>query len=102
MQYDSHLLIGDFNSEPTELAICNFYEIYNTKNIMKEKMCSKNPENLTCVDLILTKRPRSFQNLAFIETGLSVLHKMSVTEMKVYYFRQKPSAIFYRKFKFVF
>ena len=34
-----------------------------------------------------------------IETGLSDLHKMCVTVMKMYYRKQKPTIIHYRKFK---
>ena len=33
------------------------------------------------------------------ETGLSDFHKMSVTVMKMYYAKQKPSIVHYRKFK---
>ena len=44
-KYDNYLLMGDFNAEPNELAISDFCEIYNTKSIIKEKTCFKNPEN---------------------------------------------------------
>ena len=91
--------MGDFNSEPNEPAISDFCEIYNTKNIIKEKTCFKNPENPTCIDLILTNRPRSFQDSTVVETGLSDFHKMCVTVMKMYHCRQRPSVITYRKFK---
>ena len=64
--------MGEFNSEPSEPAISDFCEIYNTKNIIKEKMCFKNPENWTCVDLILTNKQK----------GFSDFHKISVT---IYY-----------------
>ena len=36
-KFDNYLLMGDFNSEPNEPAISDFCEIYNTKNIIKEK-----------------------------------------------------------------
>ena len=80
--------MGDFNSEP---AISGFCEIYNTKNIIKEKTCFKNPENPTCIDLISTNRPRCFQDSTVIETGLSDFHKMCGTAMKMYYCRLNPS-----------
>ena len=92
------MLRGDFNAEPNEPAISDFCEIYNTKNI-KEKTCFKNPENPACTDLILTNRPRSFQDSTVVETGLSDFHKMYVTVMKMYHCRQRPSVITYRKFK---
>ena len=98
-KFDNYLLMGDFNSEPNEPAISDFCEIYNTKNIIKEKTCFKNPENPTCIDLILTNRPRSFQDSTVVETGLSDFHKMCVTVMKMYHCKQRPSVITYRKFK---
>ena len=54
--------MADFNAEPNEPAISEFCEIYNTKNIIKEKTCFKNLENPICIDLILTNRLRSFQD----------------------------------------
>ena len=96
-KFDNYLLI-DFNSEPNEPAISNFCEIYNTKNIIKEKICFKNPENQTCIDLILKNRPRSLQDSTVVETGLSDFRKMCGTVMKMYHCKQRPSVITYRKF----
>ena len=98
-KFDNFLLMGDFNAEPNESAISDFCEICNTKNIIKEKTCFKNPTCPTCIDLILTNRPRSFQDSIVVETGLSDFHKMCVTVMKMYHCRQRPSVITYRKFK---
>ena len=39
--------MGDFNAEPNEPVISNFCKVYNTKNIIKEKTCFKNPANPT-------------------------------------------------------
>ena len=50
-------------------------------------------------DLIITSRPKSFQEPEVIETGLSHFHKMSLTVMKVFYNKQKPKTIQYRKYK---
>ena len=36
-------------------------KIYGCKNIAKDKTCFKNPINPTCIDLIITNRPKSFQ-----------------------------------------
>ena len=98
-KFDNYLLMGDFNLEPNEPAISDFCEICNTKNIIKEKTCFKNPENPTCIDLILTNRPRSFQDSTVVERGLSDFHKMCVTVMKMYHCKQRLSVITYRKFK---
>ena len=54
-KYDNFLLLGDFNSEPTEEAMKSFCQIYNLKNLLRKPTCYKNPTNPSCVDLILNK-----------------------------------------------
>ena len=44
--------------------------------------CYKDAEKPSCIDLILTNCPRSFQNSCVLETGLSDFHKMVTTIMK--------------------
>ena len=87
------MLIGDLNAEPTEAAVSDFCEIYNLKHLIKYKTCFKNPTKPSCIDLIVTNRPKCFQNTVVFETGLSDFHKMSVTIMKMYYAKQKPSIV---------
>ena len=69
---------------------------YNLSNIIKEPTCFKNPENPSCIDLMLTNFPKGFQNSMAIETGLSDFHKMIVTVMKSHY--KKHKIICYRKY----
>ena len=59
----------------------------------------KNPENPTCIDLILTNHPLSFQNSCVLETGLSDFHKMTVTIMKASFQRLQPRIINYRDYR---
>ena len=47
--------------------------------------CFKNPDKPSCVDLILTSCPRSFQNSCVIETDLSDFDKLVVTVMNTTY-----------------
>ena len=96
-QYENFILMGDFNVEPNDANMKDFCQIYGCKNIVKDKNCFKNPINPTCIDLIITNRPISFQESEVIETGLSDFHKMSLTVMKVFYNKQKPKIIQYRK-----
>ena len=98
-KYDNFMLIGDLNAEPTEAAVSDFCEIYNLKHLIKDKTCFKNPTKPTCIDLIVTNRPKCFQDTVVFETGLSDFPKMSVTVMKMYYAKQKPSIVHYCKFK---
>ena len=47
------------NSEMSETSMNEFCEIYNLKNLVKELTCFKNQLNPTCVDLMLTNRPKN-------------------------------------------
>ena len=78
------MLLCDFDSEPSENAMIEFFKVYKLKILVKGSMCYKNPEKLSCIDLILTKRPRSLHGCDIIETGLSDFHKMTVTVIKMY------------------
>ena len=97
--YDNFILMGDFNSEIIEEAMGDFCELFNLKNLVKDPTCYKNPENPSCIDLILTNRQNSFQDTRVIETGLSDFHKLTATALKTF-FKKKPSSIIsYRIFK---
>ena len=74
-------------------VFCDFYEF---KNLIKD---AKNPENPSCIDLILTNNTNSFQNSGVIETGLSDFHKMTVTVMKTTFEKLKPNIIHYRDYR---
>ena len=91
--------MGDFNVETNDANMKNFCQIYGCKKIVKYKTSFKNPINLTWIDLIITNRPKSFQESEVIKTGLSDFHKMSLKVMKVFYNKEKPKVIQYRKYK---
>ena len=93
--YDNFILLGDFNCEPSEQPLEDFCHIFSCRNLIKEK----NPQNPSCIDLILTNRSKSFQDSMVIETGLSDFHKTSLTVMKVFYKKQKPNIITYHSYK---
>ena len=67
-----------------------FGENYKFRNLINEPACFKNPENPTCIDLILKNKPLSFKNAYVIETGLSDFHKMVVAVMKMHFPKMKP------------
>ena len=62
--------------------------------------CYKNPANPSCIDLILTTLPRSFQNSSVLETGLSDFHKMIVTVLKTTFQRLPPKIRNYRDYSY--
>ena len=80
--YENVVLLSDLNVEVEEKNLSNFMSVHNLKTLIKQKTCFKNPENPTCIDLILTNSPRSFQNSSVFETGLSDFHKLTITVLK--------------------
>ena len=77
----------------------NFYNTYNLRCLVKEATCFKNIHNPSCIDLILTNRPLSFQNTNVIETGSSDFHKLTLTVMKSTFQKQVPKIFHYRNYK---
>ena len=61
--------------------------------------CFKNPINPSCIDVMLTNHPRSFQNSLSVDTGLSDFYRMTVTVMKAYSPKLRPKLVNYRDFK---
>ena len=65
-KYENIILIGDYNSEMYEDAMSGFCSTYNLKNLVNNPTCFKNIDNPSCIDLILTNKPRCFQNTSVI------------------------------------
>ena len=98
--YENVIVIGDLNSETTEEAMSDFCSLFNFKSLIKDPTCFKNPENPSCIDLILTNKPHSFQNTAVLETGLSDFHKLTLTVLKTSFRKMPPKVITYRNYKY--
>ena len=94
--YDIFLVIRDLNSEISEMAMSEFCETYNLKNLVKDPTCYKNPSKPTCIDLNLTNFSKSFQHTQTIETSLLDFHKLTVTVLKTHFPRLKPNIVNYR------
>ena len=76
-----------------------FCETYKLRNLVKHPTCFKNPENPSCIYLLLTNKPLSFQTTTVIETGLYDFRKMIVAVMKMHFLKMKHRVIRYRKYK---
>ena len=99
-KYDDLLFLDDFNVGVEDTSVKNFCRSYNLTSMINKPTCYKNPDRSSCIDLILTNCPRSFQNSCVIETGLSDFHKMVVTVMKTTYRKLEPGTVYYRDFKY--
>ena len=77
----------------------NFCSNYHLKSLIRVPTCYKNPNNILCIDLILTTCPRNFQSSFAVETGLSDFHKMTATVMKASFQKLRQKVVHYRKCK---
>ena len=80
-KYENFMVLGDFKVGMDNSDMTVFCDTYDLKCLIKEQTCYKNPENLSCIDLILTNNPKCFQSSSVVETGLSDFHKMTVIVM---------------------
>ena len=71
--------------------MAGFCDTYDLRSLLTEPKCDENPENPTCIDLILL----NFHNSCVFETGLSDFHQMTLTLMKVLFkgFNQESQTI---------
>ena len=99
-KYDQLLLLGDFNARVEDSSVKNFCSSFSLQCMINKPTCFKSPDKPSCIDLILTNCPRSFQNSCVIETGLSDFHKLVVTVMKTTYKKSQPKIITYRNYKY--
>ena len=93
------LFLGDFNSEVHEEGMRTFCEMYNLRNLIVGPTCFKNPLHPSSIDVILTNRARSFQNICIMESGLSDHHKMTICVMKQHVPKQAARQVIYRDYK---
>ena len=96
--YYKKLLVGDFNTEVSDVLSIFFYQ-HDLENLVKEKTCFKNANNPSIIDLFLTNNILAFQNTTTTFPGLSDCHKLVLTVLKTTSFKNKPKELFYRDYK---
>ena len=60
-KYDNLLFLGDFNTVVEDISVKNFCRSYNLTSMINRPTSYKNPDRPSCIDLIITNCPRSFQ-----------------------------------------
>ena len=91
--------MGDFNVDPSNEHMLEFMSSLDLRNLITDPTCFKNIENPSCIALIITNRPKSFQHSRVIETGISDFHKLTITVIKMKFNRYPLSVISYRDYK---
>ena len=99
-KYYHILLIGDFNSEISEISIHDFCNVYNLDSLSNTPTCFKSPENPSCIDLLLTNTKNNFDETVALESCLSDFHKLVVSVLKSYFKKEDPKVIYYRDYKY--
>ena len=99
VNYENLVIFGDFNSEQSEDCMKHYCGIYNLHSLISIPTCFKNPENPTCIDIILINRPKCFQCSTILATVISDCHKLTVTMLKETFQKQKATIISYRNYK---
>ena len=89
----------DFNTELSNNFVERFCGTYSIKSLIEKPTCFKDPDNPTCIDLILITRQKCFQNSTIIEIGLSDFRKLTVTILKSYFKKLKSKEFIYGDFK---
>ena len=98
--YENVTILGDFNIDVKvagrELDKRDeFCDLCNLTNLIRNETCFTRDHKST-IDLILTNKPKSFQNTYITETGLSDLYKLISTFFKTQITRLKPKIVFNR------
>ena len=91
-------LMGHFNAESNNF-VDSFCGSDSLKSLIKKPKCFKNPDNPTCINLVLTNRQKTFQSSTIIETRISDFHKLTATVLKKYFKKLKSKKLIYREFK---
>ena len=93
IKYDHILLIGDFNSEISKRSMHDFCNVYNLESLSNTPTCFKNPENPSCINLLLKNSKSNFNEALVLESGLSDFHKLVVPVLKSYFKKEAPNVI---------
>ena len=87
---------------PTNQILKTFLEDNSFVNQMKFNTCFKSKPG-SSIDLILTNKPKRFQNSGVMETGVSDHHDLIFSILKTTFAKMPPNKLKYRnynKFKF--
>ena len=68
------MILSDFNDDIQEKHMMCSCDNYNLERLIKQPTFDKNPDSLTCIDVLLTNATQSFQSACILQIGLSDFH----------------------------
>ena len=83
---------------PGDLKLQVFCDTLNLENLIKELTCFKG-KNPSYIDLILTNQKQLFMKSRTFITGISDVHALTVSIVKLTYIKSNPKIKFYRDYK---
>ena len=95
--YDNFIVMGDFNSQPTDSIMKDYMEVNGFLNLIKFNTYFKGKD--ACIDLILTNRKYSFKHSNSVETGISDHHHLIYTMLRTTFYKTEPKLVHYKKYK---
>ena len=98
-KYENTVLIGDLNTTDADEKLVEFLEDRKLSNLVHFPTFFMIETNPSTIDLIITNKPKSFQNTIGVFTGISDFHKMVLTSMKTTFPKAVPKEITYRDMK---
>ena len=96
--YENTVILGDFNMKPANQILETILEDNSSVNLIKFNTCFKSKPG-SCIDLILTNRPKGFQNSGVMETGISDHHALIFSFLKTTFTKMPPNKLQYRNYK---
>ena len=98
-KFENIILMGDLNTTNDDENLVEFLEDRELSNLVHFPTCFMSETNPSTIDLIITNKPKSFQNTIGVSTGISDFHKMVLTSMKTTFPKAVPKEIVYRDMK---
>ena len=97
-KYENVTLIGDFNMQPENKNLKDFYDLNQHEHLILKPTCYKG-KIPSAIDLIITNHKTSFMKSDTCETGLSDHHEFVYSFLRKTFAKGKPKTIYYRCFK---
>ena len=96
--YENIVILGDFSMQPTNQILKTFLEDNSFVNLIKSNTCFKSKPG-SCIDLILTNKPKKIQNTGVMEAGISDHHTFIFPFLKTTFPKTPPNKLQYRDYK---